>query len=343
MKSIFTKLRFLILAVFLLGTSSYFINRPTLTPDFKNKNQDVWISVVRKLDAVPNTFSLSSLVSLVPAVHASAVYDNAKSYIAIDENTGEIIAEKNATEPLPIASLTKIMSSVVALDLARPEDLLTVSRKASQMVPTKIGVVPGQKMTVDELLHAMLMTSANDAAQAVADGVNDKYKANIFVDAMNEKARFLGLSQTHFANSQGFDDTHNKSSAHDLAILSTYALTKYPLIRQIAGEDYIQLPSSTLHKQFDLYNWNGLLDVYPGAYGLKIGNTEDAGYTTVVSATREGHSILVVLLGAPGVLERDLWAAALLDDAFASFYNLPPVNILSSQLQEKYATWQYWD
>src|SRR5690606_3687251 len=96
------------------------------------------------------------------------------------------------------------------------------------------------------------------------------------------------------------------------------------------------------HKQFDLYNWNGLLGVYPGASGVKIGNTGDAQKTTIVTAERNGKKLLVVVLGAPGVLERDMWAAELLDLGFEKQYGMAPINVTEEQLRAKYKTWKYW-
>src|SRR5258706_13802462 len=154
-------------------------------------------------------------------------------------------------------------------------------------------------MTLAELLHAMLMTSANDAAQVIQDGINTKYHENVFTRAMNEKALFLGLKDSRFDNPQGFDSINNFSSAHDLALLAHYALTNYPLIGKIVQKDYTQLPANQYHKLFDLYNWNGLLDVYPNVYGVKIGNTGRAGTTMVVGSQRAGKDIVVILLGAP--------------------------------------------
>lgn len=334
---------FIFILVFISIGGAVFFHYPVVSQTGSLNNSPIWLSIVRRLTAVPNTFSLRQSLSLIPKAQASAPFDGAPAYIAVDESNGQILAEKNADDSVSIASLTKIMSSLVALDLARPTDEITISQNAPTVVPTKIGVVPGQQMTVAELLHGMLMTSANDAAQAVADGIDAKYGKRIFVDAMNEKARFLGLTETHFANPQGFDDINNKSSAHDLAILSSYALLHYPLIAQIAQKDYIHLPETATHKQFDLYNWNGLLDVYPGANGLKIGNTGDAGYTTVVTANRDGHTILVVVLGAPGILQRDLWASQILDSVFSSDFGLPPANLTVAELEQKYSTWQYWN
>lgn len=302
---------------------------------------DIFATVMLKLEQKPNTFQLKKDTSLVPVAYAASDYDQAESYVVVDMGTGQILASKNSQQEMPIASLTKVMSAVVALDLASPNEIFTVTPKAANMIPTKIGVVVGQKMTLSELLNASLLTSANDAMQVVADGINNKFGQDVFVRAMNAKAQTLGLKDTHFTNPEGLDNGHPYSSASDFAVLSAYALQNYPQIAGIVDKDYQFLPTDQNHKQFDLYNWNGLLDVYPGVYGLKIGNTDNAGYTTAVAAERGGHRVLVVLLGAPGVLQRDLWAGELLDNGFSKF-GLSPVNVTESQLETKYATWKYW-
>lgn len=295
------------------------------------------------LEKKPNTFSLNDSSSNAPQAYAAADYDNASAYALFDLDTGDVLAEKNDTKHVPIASLTKIMTAVVALDLAQPDEKFTITQDAADQIPTKIGIVPGQKMRLGELMEAALMTSANDAAQEIHDGIDAKYGSPIFVEAMNRKAEFLGLQDTHFTNSEGFDNTQHYSSAHDLAVLAHYALQNYPLIAKIAQQDYVYLPANSDHKQFDLYNWNGLLDVYPGAIGLKIGNTENAGYTSVVIAKRQDKTLGVVLLGAPGIIQRDEWAAELLDLGFQKTLGLAPVDVTQQQLQAKYATWQYWN
>lgn len=269
--------------------------------------------------------------------------DTSRSYIVIDANSGKVLLEKDSQKSLPIASLTKIMTAVVALDLANPGEKFSVSNKASKETPTRIGVIPGQKMTLEELLNGMLLTSANDAAQVVKEGIDAKYKSPVFIDAMNKKAEFIGLKKTHFSNPQGFDSVNNYSSAEDLAILSRYALYNYPLISQIVQKDYQFIPANEDHKQFDLYNWNGLLGVYPGVIGMKIGNTEDAGTTSVVTAQRDGKKIITVVLGTSDVLQRDLLGAQLLDQGFKEDGNLSYANITSDQLLYKYSTWKYWN
>lgn len=303
---------------------------------------DTFDQVKTKLEQKTHEYKLQKSLNIVNQAFAGGSYDQARSFIAVDFNSGQILADYNAEKMVPIASLTKIMTSVVALDLALPNDLFVVSKRAADQIPTKIGVVAGQKMSLDELLHASLMTSANDATVVIEEGIDSQYGKGTFVRAMNAKADILGLKNTHFENPAGFDGQNHYSSAADLALLSHYALTNYPQIAEITEQDYIYLPPSALHKQFDLYNWNGLLGVYPGTKGIKIGNTDDAGYTTAVVSERSGQKIMTVLLGAPGVAERDLWTAQLLDDSFAKL-GIPAANITKAQLQAKYDSWQYWN
>lgn len=302
-------------------------------------------NVLPNLEKIPNNYKVKEPTSLIQSSYASSSFDfdNASSYIAVDFQTGDVIAEKNPSQSLPIASLTKIMTAVVALDLAKPNSQIIISQKAQEETPTKIGVVKNQKMTLEELLNAMLLTSANDAAQAVKDGIDNIYPEPVFIGAMNKKASMLGLTNTSFSNPQGFDSKNNYSSTKDLVILSRYALTNYPLIAKIVSKDYQFISANKNHKQFDLYNWNSLLGVYPGVTGVKIGDTDEAGNTMVVVSQRGDKKILVALLGAPGILERDLWTSDLLDFAFQKSANLPPVQITEKELRSKYSTWKYWN
>jgi D-alanyl-D-alanine carboxypeptidase (penicillin-binding protein 5/6) len=298
-----------------------------------------------KLLEKKNSFSLRKVQHLIPQAQAEKEedYDKASAYVVMDYDTGEVIAEKNLSGRNPIASLTKVMSAVVTLDLVSPSREFTVAPRAASIEPTKIGVIPGQKLTVTELLEAALLTSANDAVEVLRDGVDSYYKEPIFVQAMNQKAKFVGLKNTSFANPQGFDNKDNYSSVEDLAILARYALTQYPLIAQIVKNDYLFLPENSSHKQYDLYNWNGLMDVYPNVSGVKIGNTDDAGMTTIVVSEREGKKLMVVLLGAPGIIERDLWASQLLDLGFMRTKGLAAINVTEEQLKDKYKSWHYWN
>lgn len=330
-------------AGFLMGGIPRIINLPTKT--VKETKREVLIEKLKPaLQSKTNNFHLNKNSN---APKPFGEFNNAKAFIVVDFKTGSVIAEKVADKKLPVASLTKIMTATVALDLAKNEEVFEVSEKASKAMPTRIGVVPGEKMLLGELLYALLLTSANDAAAVIQEGIDKKYGGPYFVAAMNEKAEFLGLKNTNFTNPQGFDDDKNFSSASDLAVLTHYAITNYPLIAEIIKDDYRFLPADKNHKQFDLYNWNGLIGVYPGASGVKVGNTPNAGFTTVVLSTREGkdekkYKVMVVILGAPGVKERDLYAASLLDLGFESA-NIIPGNVNEISLKQKYSTWKFWN
>ncbi len=335
------------LAMFIMVSLQYLgvrlsLKIPKLVVPFP-KNTQIMDKIRPKLEQKSNNFELKKSPQLIPSVHAASEFENAASYSVVDLDTGEILAEKNGNRRLPIASLTKIMTAVVSLDLAEPAELFTVTDKAVKVEPTTLGIIPGEKMSLEELLNGVLLTSANDATEEIRDGVNKKYNDDIFIKAMNEKAAYLGLTDTHFTNPQGFDDEGNYSSVEDLTKLTQYALINYPLFASIVKKDYQLLPPNQNHKQFDLYNWNGLVNVYPDVQGVKIGNTDDAGKTTIVLSTREGKKMLAVVLGAPGIVERDAWAAQLLDIGYKKTLGLVPVNVTEDQLKQKYSTWKYWN
>lgn len=300
---------------------------------------DPFEQVQLKLEVKPSDINIPDNKTLIKEAQAEGEFNEASSYIVVDADTGEMIAGKSTDTALPVASLTKIMTATVALDLADPKESFLISETAPKVEPTNMGLIPGQRWTIEELLHGMLMTSSNDCAQAVKEGIDLKYGDGTFIRAMNAKAKFLGLNNSSFDNPQGFDGEKNYSTAKDLAKLSLYIYKNYPLISEIVKKDYQFFPETSNHKQADLINWNGLLGTYPGVYGLKIGNTEKANKTTIVAANRQGHKILSVLLGAPGIKERDLWASELLDLGFAKKFDLDPVNINTKQLAQKYADW----
>lgn len=335
-------LSFLMVAWPHLGLKAPSFGYPRLLNPQPNK-ADIMENITPKLELIKNTFSLKKDNSIIPQAFAAGDFNQASSYVVVDFDSGKVISEKNSNTPLPIASLTKVMTAVVALDLAIADEQFKVSDYAPKVEPTAIGVVAGQKMSLEELLNALLMTSANDSAQVIKEGIDQKYGSEVFIRAMNSKAQILGLKNSHFENPQGFDGKNHVSSAEDLAILTHYALTNYPLISEIVKKDYQLLDKTQDHKQFDLYNWNGLLGVYPGAMGVKIGNTDKAGKTTIVLSERDGKKMLTVLLGAPGVLERDLWASELLDLGFNQEFAMDPVNVTEEALKAKYATWKYFN
>jgi D-alanyl-D-alanine carboxypeptidase len=337
---------FLMMSLHYMGVPSPFkakITHPSVQNKAEAASEEAMKKIRPKLQKQKNDFKLKKESRLFfPEANAEempANYDAASGYIVADLESGKILAEKNADQHMPIASITKIMTAIIALDLASPSEQITITDNAAAYPPSKINVVPGEKMTLEELLNASLLASANDATEAIHDGVNANYTADVFVRAMNEKAELLGLKNTHFTNPQGFDFQDNGSSPADLAILTSYALKNYPLIAQIVQKDVQYLPANEYHHENTLYNWNGLIGVYPDTVGMKIGNTNAAGYTTTVVSNRGGKKLFVALLGAPGVLERDLWSAQLLDEAYKKAFNFDPINITEEQLRAKYASW----
>lgn len=306
------------------------------------KNTDVLEKFRYKLEEKRNEFKLKRPASLVKSAQAATDLDQANGYTVIDFESGEVLAEKNLSQKTPIASLTKIMTAVVALDLAHENELLNISERATLMEPSKVFLKTSERLTVAELLECFLLSSANDCAQAIADGIDQKLaQEGVFIRAMNTKAKFLGLENSRFQNPAGFDSSDHYSSPEDLAILTNYALKNYPLISSLVQKEFGDLEANENHKRFFLNNWNGLLGVYPGIFGMKIGFTGRAGKTTIVASEREGKRVLAIVLGAPGVLERDLWAARLLDLGFEKGWGLKPIDITEEQLREKYQTWKY--
>lgn len=292
-----------------------------------------------QLEAKQNHFQLTK--EIVPETDAGSDYNQASAYAVADLDTGQVIASKNLSDKLPMASLTKVMTAVVALDLASPSEQFTVSHKAASQIPTKVMLQPGEQYLLDHLLNSVLISSANDSAETVKDGIDAKYGSGTFIKAMNAKAQFLDLKNTHFTNPQGLDNNNHYSSPEDLIKLSAYALKEYPEIAQIVSKESADLTQGGTDNRFYLNNWNGLMGVYPGVSGVKIGNTGKAGHTTIVTSEREGKKLIVVMLGAPGVLERDLWTAELLDLGFNKVAGLEPINVTENQLRAKYASWKY--
>lgn len=241
------------------------------------------------------------------------------AYLLLNAETGEVYSAKNATQKVSPASLVKLMTAMVALDVSTPSAKLKASPTAAVQEPTILGMTAGEIFRLDELVPAMIMTSANDAAAVIGEETLKKFGAgeSLFIELMNRKAELLGLGKTHFTNTQGFDAPDQYSNAYDLARLAKYASSHYPLIRESASIPYAALEKNSDHGFYHLPNWNALLGTYPGVDGLKIGYTEKSGFSTIVTATRKGVSVIVVLLGAEGIIERDLAAASLLNTAFA--------------------------
>lgn len=220
----------------------------------------------------------------------------ATSGLAIDDNTGEILAAKNADWSLPMASITKLMTAWVALDRAKPQDPITVSSVAASTPPTHMPLGAGEVLSVQDLLSMLLLTSANDAAQALADGLGGEPS---FVNGMNEKAAKFGLANTHFANPTGFDAEGHYSSANDLAILAHHLFNEHPELLPLLQQSKVIINGSEKHKAYDVANFHQLVGVYPGFLGGKPGYTGNAGNCLLSLAERDGKRVIAVVLNSP--------------------------------------------
>lgn len=216
----------------------------------------------------------------------------------INLDTGRFLWQSNAHAAWAPASLTKIFTAMVAVDLIGMNATVTVPASIRQLPAdsTFMGLTPGERLTVRELLDGIFLASGNDAAETLASAVTSR---SAFVADMNEKAVRLGLRTTHFTNPTGLSEAGLYSSAYDLALAAAYLESHYPGLAGIAATTALTIPATATHKTYTLVNLNKLLRTYPGTYGLKTGWTEVALGCLITASTRGGHRLLAVLLGAP--------------------------------------------
>jgi serine-type D-Ala-D-Ala carboxypeptidase (penicillin-binding protein 5/6) len=232
----------------------------------------------------------------------------AAAYLVVDGDTGEALASLNADQPRQVASLGKLMTARLVLDAGPLADTATVPPLQIAGDESQAGLEPGDHVSRGELLQAMLVASANDAARTLA--VDVAGNEHSFVRMMNAEAAAAGLDATRYANSVGLDDPAQHSSAADVARLAR-DLMQDPAFRRIVAAESTRLNGS------ELPTTNDLLGTYAGANGIKTGHTDEAGWCIAASATRDGRSIVAVVLGAPTEQARDAAARALLDYGFS--------------------------
>lgn len=222
----------------------------------------------------------------------------AKSAIFVETKTGDVLYAKNIHDKLPIASLSKVMTALVALEHRSLDEKLLVSRRASEMEPDEMILLPGEKLTLKELLYGIFLVSANDAAEVVAETTTGNREE--FIKLMNDKAKQLGMMETYFVNPTGLDEDSGSSysSAYDLAILTRYLIRNYPAVVDISKTAHIILPKTEEHQDYEMYSGINLLTTYSGVVGFKTGYTPVAGYTLITLARKDGHEVVGVLLNS---------------------------------------------
>jgi D-alanyl-D-alanine carboxypeptidase (penicillin-binding protein 5/6) len=218
----------------------------------------------------------------------------ASSACLFDPEMNDFLYEKDADRPLPMASTTKIMTSIVVMDNTSTQDSVIVSDNAAAVGESSAWLEKGETLTVEQLLYALLVQSGNDAAMALAEHVAGTEDS--FVEMMNETARDLNLENTHFANPHGLDQEGHYSSARDLALVTSHAMQNH-LFREIVKSSGYQIPWAGHPYPRVLENHNKLLKMYPSATGVKTGYTLNAGKCLVASALKDGCELISVVLG----------------------------------------------
>jgi serine-type D-Ala-D-Ala carboxypeptidase (penicillin-binding protein 5/6) len=290
---------------------------------------------------VTRATALIALILAVAAPVASAQsppppVPGADAAIVVDGRNGDLMFSRKADERRSIASTTKLMTALLTLERTRPQQVFTAADYVAAPVESQIGLSPGERMRVSDLLEALLLESANDAAATLAVGVSGSVGA--FVEDMNERAEELGLEDTSYANPIGFDDPLNYSTARDLATLTLELLQK-PRFARIVDMPEAELESSARPRTID--NRNTLVASYPFVSGVKTGHTLGAGYVLIGSAEGRGDAEVVsVVMGEPSETARDADTLRLLRWGLGFFHQ---VRVLDDRRTMARADVEYYD
>lgn len=275
---------------------------------------------MKKFCAWVMTFTLLLVFCLSPVAVSAAEPCNAaipsvsaRSALLMNAEDGTVYFAKNADEPMGMASTTKLMTALVVAERCSPGAVVTVTAEAVGIEGSSIYLTEGEQLTVRELLYALLLSSANDAAAALAVFTSGGIDA--FCVQMNERAEAMGLQHTHFTNPHGLYDENHYTTARDLAVIAS-AVLQVPLLREIVGTYRCTISLHGVPDQRLLINHNKLLRTYEGALGMKTGFTKKTGRTLVSAAERDGLTLIAVTLNAP-----DDWRdhVAMLDFGFDSY------------------------
>jgi D-alanyl-D-alanine carboxypeptidase len=282
----------------------------------------IWLLLLALLGPVatgaglPATGSLRQSVEVYELVRPAPAPPSikARSAILLDLDSGAVLFQLDAHGRRAPASLLKVATALVALEHLRLDQVVTVPVSINQLPwdSTRMGLRPGERLTVRELLYGLFLNSGNDAAITLAEAAMPRAT---FIALMNAKAVQLGLADTHFVNPIGLDDPGQYSSAADLARVSIELARRFPEVAAIASTPSLTLPATGTHHAYVLYNLNQLIRTYDGATGLKTGWTGRAGGCLIATATRGGRHLLVVVLASPSIFVE---AATLLDYGFAT-------------------------
>jgi len=243
----------------------------------------------------------------------------AKYVLVYDLSTDKVVYEKNPRKKTPMASITKIMTAIIAME---NHDGVEYQVAENDIVGfDSMGLEEGEILSKEELLYGLLLPSGNDAAEVLARNYPDGGREG-FLKAMNDKAKTLGLENTRFSNPSGLQgDGVQYTTAYDLLVITRYALENFSLFRDIVATPYYEIAATDNHKAYELYNSTNLLTTYPGVKGVKTGYTPEAGYCLITYLDYEGHKIIAVLLDSE---DRKHEMKELLDYSLRKLVTEPP-------------------
>lgn len=221
---------------------------------------------------------------------------NAASVLSYDLTTDRLLYSLNIKDKYPLASLTKIMTAIVALENESLSKRIKVSESAAKIGENVMGLSKDEELSLEDLLYGLILLSGNDAAEAIAQ--SSKFGRDNFVYVMNKKVEDLGLTNTHFTNPSGLEGDGNQySTAYDLLVMTRYALQNKNFSKIVSTVTH-EIPWTKAHKRFSLFNETNLLTSYPGVKGVKTGYTYEAGLCLVTYLDYGGHKIIAVLMNA---------------------------------------------
>lgn len=280
-----------------------------------------------------DTFDISEILSNIESIETSSDMTqlptiNSRAYVVIDRNSNTILIGKNENQKKKMASTTKIMTALVVIEHCNLSDTVEISKKAANTGGSRLGLKTGDNITVYDLLYGLMMRSGNDAAVALAEHVAGSITD--FSNLMNEKAKNLGLSNTHFVTPHGLDEDEHYTTAYELAILSNYAMNN-EIFSKIVGTKNYTITINGYPKT--LTNTNELLGLLNGVYGIKTGFTNGANRCLVTCCKRGDMDIICVVLGADTKKYRTTDSIKLIEYAFHNFTYVNIEKILSDNFE----------
>lgn len=274
----------------------------------------------------------SSIVvnNVIPVTTFGEEYSSAKAMSVIEANSGRELLSKNSDKELAMASTTKIMTALVAIENTPDLDkVVNIDKRAIGIEGTSIYLTDKENLTMRELLYGLMLASGNDASVAIASEVTNG-DIDLFIEMMNKKAQEIGANHTHFANTHGLDAKNHYTSAHDLAVITSCAI-KNPVFKEIVSTKRTTIAGNDKVEKRYLKNKEKLLNTYEGCIGVKTGFTDNAGRCNVTAVEKDNMLVICVVLNCPDMFEE---SARLLDEVFEKYTNeiVLPIGYIQTQV-----------